>query len=269
MKTTLAFLLLVPAAFATAQRGDWGRGDWGRNDWGRDSDRDAQGIEGVYEASQRDGTLRRTLRLDRNGDVEIVTEAINARRGWDRADVRRYGRVADVALDERTVRQRGQWRVKNGDVTLWLDGFRLDNRREKDLEVKLKWDKRTLVLDKNTDLYGESRIEFRRTSGWDGGRPSQSRPRLGYLRYDRESLPIEDVEYVDGRRGAGRLRFRAGGRLVEVRGDAVRNGNEVAFNMMDGAGGFRLSLRDGRVDRIRGNGSVDRHRIEIVDRQRD
>ncbi len=258
MKTSFLLLLLLPATLASAQRRDDPvRGEPGRSDLSR--------VEGRYEALQRDGSLRRTLRLERDGTAEVVTEAKDARRdrrGWGREDTKRYGQTGITAMQDHPVRHTGRWRWQGDDVVVQFRDLQLGEERWDAFEMKLKRDEDGLIFDRDSKAYGTYRVVFRR----EGDRFSNG-ARLGFLRFDRDSLAIESVDLVYGRRGTGRLRIRAGGRTIELQGDALRDGNDVVtFRLPDGAGEYRLTMRDLKVDRISGRGDFDRHHIEFSDR---
>ena len=138
MKTTVS-LLLLSAGLAYAQRPDYAPQSAYRNR-----------IEGTYESDVLGGRIRRTLRIERDGRVEIVTEIGRLGRGngygrdrddreWNGRDDRdgpgvqsrmylgRYGRTAVEAARGRTVRHTGRWTQRNDRIVLRMDDLRFTN----------------------------------------------------------------------------------------------------------------------------------------------
>lgn len=147
MKTTMS-LLLLSVGLAYAQRPDFSRSDYGGQSTYRNR------IEGTYESDLLGGRIHRTLRIQSDGRVEIVTESGRNNRDWndrnrndrnrndrdrdnrnwenedgpgvqDRMYLGRYGRTAVEASRGRTVRHTGRWTQRNDQIILRMDELRL------------------------------------------------------------------------------------------------------------------------------------------------
>ena len=280
---TLVSLVLLSAGVAHAQRTspsfptDPNRGDYGRRpDF-------APHIEGVYRSVQRDGTILRTLKLDRDGTGEIVTEFRSKDRDrpdrgrddrdrWNQGrdergrddetrlsdrDVERFGRSAEQAAQGRSVRQTLRWTERNRRVVLRTEATRGPSRGGTDLELTRQ--EGGYVLDRDTALYGNERIEFRSEGG------SSRRERYGRVLQGDEYRTIDRLDFAQGRDGA-RLTILAEGRTIEVEGRAERRGDEVVLTV-DGrgrsrdGGNFRIVLRGSDVVSVHGTGTVDGRRL--------
>ncbi len=276
MKISLSLLLLSVGIAAQAQNPAIFRN--------RDRDWDQRNFVGRYEAFQRDDSVRRTLVLDRDGRVELVTEVRRGRgridwnrndrndrdrrddRRWDDDDTKSYGTLAKAAFeDNRAVRHTGRWREDDGRIELTLTDRNDTRGRENQVFMRLTRRNNELVFDSDQKVYGRAKINFRRDGGWDGGRPGNfpSRPRYGYVRYDRDEWGIDGIDLVDRGRDS-RLVIRTPNRRIELRGEARRRGDEVNFKLdFDGRDGgeYVLRMRGNEVDSIRGEGTQDRHRI--------
>ena len=274
MKTSISLMLLLSAGLASAQFGEGRRAD----PTSRANDQTVR-VEGRYEAFQLGRTIRRTLRLDRDGTAEIVTEVRTDRGRADsgRGRFQRFGRLAVQASEGAPVRQLGRWERRRGVVALRLDAVdeprRVDRRpgafEPKDggrrrLELTLERRDDGLVLQENSGLYGREDLFFRPDLGRDRG----DRREFGRFRYDREALDIDAFDYAEVR-GEGRLTVRSGGRSFDLRGEARRRGDEVTLRLVDSrtnrqdAGTLVLSLRGDRVVAVSGTGSPDGHRFDF------
>lgn len=240
----------------------------------RRQDRRAR-IEGIYQSTARKDSIRRVLKLDRDGGAEITTEVRrdgdrrrdgrNDRNGWDKDDTRRFGRLAEEATFGRSLRHTGRWALRDGNVVIRMEDLSPDVRVRPRIDIVLFRRDGNLILDRNNDLYGIEKITFRPDGGWDGGRfgPAFRAPRFGSVLYDQSDLNVDSVELIE--RGAdSRLVIRADNRRIELRGEVRRRGDEVRFTWPDRdreGGDITLQMRGGVVESIRGSGSQDRHRI--------
>ncbi len=279
MKTSLSLLLLLSAGFASAQFGEGRRADPAVRAGGGEPR-----LEGRYEAFQLGRTIHRTLRLDRDGTAEIVTEVRSDRGQGDRgrADTgrgrfQRFGRLAVQASEGAPVRQSGRWERRRGVVALRLEAVdqprRVDRRPgafepndggRKRIELTLERRDDGFVLQENSGLYGREDVLFRPDLGRDRG----DRREFGRFQYDREGLDIDAFEYTEVR-GEGRLKVRSGGRSFDLRGEARRRGDEVTLRLVgarsdrEDAGTLVLSLRGDRVIAVSGTGNRDGHRFDF------
>jgi|GEM_PF-5070363 len=271
MKTLASLLLLSTGTVAFAQRGP-------------EVPRNYPRVDGSYASVQRDGTIRRTLRLDRDGSAEIVTrfrDDRNSRGGRSRLsdrDVDRYGRLADLAARGGDARRIGRWTIRDRKVVLRFNdedggGRGRDEGRDRDrdrnwndrTEVTLFWRGDDLVLSRDSELLGKDKIDFRRgDGGWGGNLPPRGPQGLGSVLYDRDSLRIDGIDLREG--NEARLVVRAEGRRFEIPGETRRRGDEVTFRIpysgRDG-GEVRLTTRGSQVVEIHGSLAYDRHRIDF------
>lgn len=231
-------------------------------------------VEGVYEALQRDDTVRRALTLDRGGRAELVTEVrrndrSRDRRKWDRDDdTKSYGTLAEEASEGRPVRHTGRWSERDGKIRIRLDDRSDVRGQESAIDMELVYRDGAFVFDRDSKVYGRAKINFRRDGGWGGGRGNQG-SRFGSVRYDRDELDIDTLELIDRGRDS-RLVIRAGRTRIELRGDARRRGEEVIFVLPSSgieSGEFSLRMRGGQIESIRGRGMQDRHRIDFDGRR--
>ena len=294
MKASLTLLGLLAAGLACAQNGDRPYDSKPRGDRDlRDGVYRRAPLEGRYDAYQYGRAIHRTLRLDRDGAAELVTE-VRSDRGRDdrnlgRGEIGRFGRAAVQAAGGAPVRQTGRWYRRDGTITLRLDRGELrDDRRRYDapngrafrtMELTLVRQGDGLLLSPAAASYnregtflrpdlGRDALLFRPDEGREGGRRRDGY--AGGLRIDRDPVfDVEAYEYAE-ERGEGRLIVRSGARTYTLRGEPRRRGDEVTLRLRSSERGERASgevvvtLRDGRVVNVRGAGERDGHRYEFL-----
>lgn len=248
----------------------------------------AQSLEGDYESLQRGREIHRTLHLDRDGGLEIVTEIPGDGEPNDREDYSRYGWTAGEAARGRPVHQTGRWTLREGRIEVRLDavrdrsGFRTRGREDADL---VRRDGR-LVLSRVDAMYGRDEIEFRPVRGAALSEPPREAPSSarpvaptpveydGTVRYEGDPLTPESIDFVD-EAGKGRILVRAGKDSFEIRGDVERRGDETILRVAgddvdklfgrDG-GALTIVMERGKVRSIRGTARFEGHRFEFGDR---
>ena len=275
MKTFWSFALLALGA-AYAQRPTFEvRQNTDRLDFGRRAEFGPR-IEGRYLSVQRDGTVLRTLRLDRNGGAEIVTE-FRARGGdYDRRnggprlsdrDVETFGTSADQAARGRTVRQTGRWDLRDGKLSLRFDDPTGATRGANALVLDRRDD--DFVLDRDTVVYGKQKIVFHADGAL--GSSGNRRPRYGSVLADGSFRLIDDLDLSEGRDGA-RLTVSAEGRRIEIFGRLQRRGDQATLVVDQGRsrdfGTFVLTTRGSDVISVVGSGEIGGRRVSFPDRDR-
>ena len=125
---------------------------------------DRQTLEGRYATTQSQNRIQRLLILDRDGRCEIdTTDTRNDRRDLSRNDVARYGTTAQKARSTgRRVRHVGRWETDGNGIKLRLQDVIGDLKGSEKFEVNLDYRNGALVFDKDTEAYGDERMEFRR-----------------------------------------------------------------------------------------------------------
>ena len=154
-------LLVVALGVATASYAQRGRGDGN------------SALEGRYATSQSGNRIKRLLILERDGRCEIdTTDTRNDRRDMSRNDVERYGTTAQKArATGRRVRHVGRWETDGKGIKLRMQDVIGDLQGSEKFDVTLDYRNGALVFGKDTDAYGNERMEFRREgSGFDDGR---------------------------------------------------------------------------------------------------
>lgn len=262
---TLTLLFLLSLGTAQAQSRDSFRWD--------DRDGRSPRVEGRYESYQRDDSLHRILRLERDGRAEIVTEVRRGRRDyrgkddrrddrWDSREREKYGRLAEEAARGRTVRHTGRWTQRDGRVVLRLDDLNVDARRRSTSELQLVRKGESLIFDRNDDLYGNDRINFR-PEGSRNDSPGKGL-RYGWVRYEGRVFDIDSIVFTERSRN-DRLLIRAGSLRMEFWGQLTRRGETMIFRGSDerGAGEYTLRLRRDEIVSIEGSGTWEGRRIEF------
>ena len=248
-------------------------------------------LEGDYESFQWGRSVHRTLHLDRDGGVEIVTEVDGApddrnegvRPRDDRDNYARYGWTAGEAARGHAVHQSGSWTQRDGRVQLRLDavrdrsGFRTRGREDADLQ----WTGSGLVFSHADAMYGRDDIEFRPVRGrTDGGDPLPTPLRRveydGSVRDGDGFLALDGIDFMETG-GKGTLVVRAGKERIELRGDVENREGQTIFRpegddidrLFSRSGGtLTIVVEAGQVRSVRGTARLGDRRIEFVDREK-
>lgn len=272
MKTTVSLLLILSAGPVHAQTRDYRPAS---SDFGPHPEYGPR-VGGEYESFAYGGQVHRTLRLDRNGRAEMVTERIAKGRGgsrdwfWEGDGGDRFGALAGLA-NRRAVRQTGRWSERDGRLRLRLDTTNADLRDAYAPELRGELRGGEIVLRGDRDLYGRDEMRFGLTDPRRDDRPGSwhdrdDRPRYGLLRMDRDEFrPIDTLDYEDVL-GRARLKLRAGSRDLTFHGRTERRGDEVTFRINEDHGDrgrLTLLMDGGRIVGIRGRGDDDGRPFEI------